>query len=103
MLLQGPTGEAGVEVAVIGSRDLREWFEVLHFTASTFARAFEILNGDFYFGLGCDVKSRSEWSSKELSPDTGRLLRVRGVVVPDSEIPSGEVPPSSSLGTGWPR
>jgi hypothetical protein len=103
VLLQGPPGEAGVEVAVIGSRDLKEWFEVLHFTALTFARAFEILNGDFYFGLGCDLKSRSEWSSKELSPDTGRLLRVRVVVAPESEIPSGEIPPSPPPGTESPR
>ncbi|WP_143177878.1 hypothetical protein [Cystobacter ferrugineus] len=47
------------------------WTEVFRFNRDTFARSFEELNGDFYFGLGChtDVQPAS----------TGSLLRVKRV------------------------
>lgn len=34
--------------------DVVEWTELFGFTAETFARSFEYLNGTFYFGLGCE-------------------------------------------------
>lgn len=45
------------------------WSEVFHFKQDTFARSFEELNGDFYFGLGCDTDV--------LAPSTGTILRLR--------------------------
>ncbi len=82
VLLQGPTDKKGIQIRVLASRDLDQWFDLLRFTAPTFARSFEILNGDFYFGLGCTVKSRSEWNPAELHPETGRLLRIKGGYLP---------------------
>jgi len=79
VLLQGPVTKEGIRTVVLGSRDMKEWTEILTFTASTFSRSFEFLNGDFYFGLGCDIKLRSGWVQEDLHPETGRLLRVRGI------------------------
>ncbi|XEC96005.1 hypothetical protein AB6A23_05405 [Paenibacillus tarimensis] len=45
------------------------WIELFRFSQDTFARSFEELNGDFYFGLGSDVEPLSESS--------GTILRVR--------------------------
>jgi len=45
------------------------WRELLRFQCSTFARSFALLNGDFYFGLGCETNL--------LSPATGGILRVK--------------------------
>ncbi len=55
-------------VHLFATRDLKSWTEQARFTADTFARSFAKLDGDFYFGLGCDPDS--------LSPATGRLLRL---------------------------
>ncbi|KAI9031482.1 hypothetical protein DFJ74DRAFT_764544 [Hyaloraphidium curvatum] len=45
-----------------------KWTEELRFSADTFARSFELLDGYFYFGLGCDPD--------RLVDSTGRILRV---------------------------
>lgn len=42
------------------------WSELFHFTAGTFARSFEYLDGTFYFGLGCETDV--------LAPETGDIL-----------------------------
>lgn len=55
-------------IRVLASKDLKQWRELLRFSQSTFARSFEILNGDFYFGLGCDTT--------RTPPETGNILRV---------------------------
>lgn len=68
-------------VRVVASDDGRGWWEVLSFRAATFARSFELLNGDWYFGLGCTVEHPGNWRLDELQPDTGTLLRVRGEYV----------------------
>lgn len=57
--------------------NLREMFE---FNASTFARSFEILDNDFYFGLGSEIENSKRWRQEELSPVTGQILRIRGVL-----------------------
>jgi hypothetical protein len=59
----------GFVVVVHGSRDLTEWKEIMRFDCDTFARSFEVLDGDFYFGLGCRAES--------LRDSTGRILRVK--------------------------
>ena len=45
--------EAGFENIVIQSSDARSWKEMLRFSSGSFARSFEFLNAQFYFGLGC--------------------------------------------------
>jgi len=55
-------------VHVFATRDLESFAEVCFFDAETFARSFETLNGDFYFGLGCDPD--------HLQGQTGRILKV---------------------------
>ncbi|UCD49177.1 MAG: hypothetical protein JSW27_16790 [Phycisphaerales bacterium] len=62
----------GAQVRVVRFHDkwLSSYEEVLYFEVPTFARSFEILDGDFYFGLGCSSRG-------ELPPATGDILRVR--------------------------
>ncbi len=48
------------------STETIEWKEAFNFTATTFARSFEYLNGVFYFGLGCETDV--------LAPATGNIL-----------------------------
>lgn len=50
------------------SDDLITWTELFRFKKDTFARSFEELNGDFYFGLGC--------YTDYLPPSTGTILMV---------------------------
>jgi hypothetical protein len=61
-------------IRVRATSDLLTWREVLKFRQPTFARSFEILGGDYYFGLGCNVTP--------LPLETGNILRVRGQAVP---------------------
>lgn len=55
-------------VQVFATADLKTWTEELRFVAPTFARSFEKLGGDWYFGLGSDPL--------ELNAATGRILKV---------------------------
>lgn len=56
---------------VYKSTDLQNWTELFRFNADTFARSFEELNGDFYFGLGCSLDV--------LPASTGNILKVAKV------------------------
>ncbi|MGZ8158429.1 MAG: hypothetical protein ACXWT1_08605 [Methylobacter sp.] len=71
-----------VKIKVLRSpvNDLENWDEVLEFTAHTFARSFEILDNDFYFGLGSEVENTKRWRQEELSPVTGQILRIRNAL-----------------------
>ncbi|MDR1671671.1 MAG: hypothetical protein LBR57_04035 [Alistipes sp.] len=72
VLISTPVTEGGFEVAVLATRDVDaanvEWLELLRFTAPTFARSFEYLDGAFYFGLGCEPA--------DLATATGDILTV---------------------------
>lgn len=48
--------------------DLQNWTELFRFNTDTFARSFEELNGDFYFGLGCNLTVKPT--------STGNILKV---------------------------
>jgi hypothetical protein len=84
LLLEGPQADRSlppeedrrVPIAVIATRDLTNWRPVLRFTAPTFARSFELVDGQFYFGLGCTLRNARKWEQNELHPATGTLLRV---------------------------
>ncbi|TAN68540.1 MAG: hypothetical protein EPN17_08790 [Methylobacter sp.] len=73
----------GVNIKVLRSTvdDLLNLSEVLDFTAHTFARSFEILDNDFYFGLGSEVENSKQWRQEELKPETGQILRIRNVLL----------------------
>ncbi len=43
----------GFENTLLESNDLLSWSEILHFSTASLARSFEVLDGKFYFGLGC--------------------------------------------------
>ena len=59
---------------------LTDWSEVLQFSAPTFARSFEALNDDFYFGLGCEIENPNHWKQLELRPETGQIIRIRHAI-----------------------
>jgi len=63
--------------------------ELFHFMSSAFARSFEEISGDFYFGLGYNVKSQRKWSVEEINPDTGRLLRINQQMIPKAPENTG--------------
>ena len=77
VLLDEP-GETTHRIRVMASSDGVAWSEILAFEAPTFARSFELLNGDFYFGLGCEVQHWRDSTLAELAPETGTILRMRG-------------------------
>jgi hypothetical protein len=59
----------GVWVWVVATKNFLVWEEILAFRAETFARSFERIQGDFYFGLGSD--------SERPSAAAGKILRVK--------------------------
>jgi hypothetical protein len=66
-------------VKVIRSRldKLTDWGDVFQFDAPTFARSFEVVNNDFYFGLGSEIVTPDRWQQSELRPETGEILRIQ--------------------------
>ncbi|MFD1952797.1 hypothetical protein ACFSL6_01045 [Paenibacillus thailandensis] len=65
------------------SKDGVRWSENFRFKQDTFARSFEEVKGDFYFGLGgdgdmqCTTKGNSTWcTSSEPDSATGTILKV---------------------------
>ena len=79
LLTDVPDAE-GTTVRILASSDGRAWSERLHFRSRTFARSFTLLDGDFYFGLGCEVADPGQWTMQELPPETGNILRVKRAV-----------------------
>lgn len=68
-----------VRVLRAGKENLAAWEEVLRFAAPAFARSFEVIGNDFYFGLGSEISDAVHWRQAELKPETGTLLRVRNL------------------------
>ncbi len=75
ILLDTPNNE-GTIVSVAESKDGVNWIELFKYQSTTFARSFAILNGDYYFGLGCEINDPSNWNKSELIPETGDILRI---------------------------
>lgn len=48
--------------------------EIFNFTSPALARSFEIFGGDFYFGMGSDLKSQRNWKVEDISEETGKVL-----------------------------
>ncbi|HHC11554.1 MAG TPA: hypothetical protein ENK79_02835 [Campylobacterales bacterium] len=57
--------------------NLIDWNELFYFKSISFARSFELLDGDFYFGIGSEIDNYKNWKQDELAPDTGNILRVK--------------------------
>ncbi len=72
VLISTKIGDTSYRNTVLLASDISaetiEWKEAFDFTATTFARSFEYLNGVFYFGLGCETDV--------LAPATGNILSV---------------------------
>lgn len=51
--------------------------EIFRFHYPSFARSFEVVNGDFYFGIGCEVKNPKSYTLDEIVPQTGNILRLK--------------------------
>jgi len=65
-----------IRVITSGIDDLILWEEIFNFNQTTFARSFEYIDGDYYFGLGTEIDDPDNWSQKELSTYTGEILRL---------------------------
>ena len=95
LLSKKTEGNPGIFVIkVIASEDLESWREILCFKHSTFARSFELVNGDFYFGLGTDIGNEYNLSSyksytDDISPEAGTILRVKSEAY--TSVPSSNV------------
>jgi hypothetical protein len=79
VLLNRPCRDGNFRVSVLETTDLDalgDWRERLWFTAPTFARAFEELDGDLYFALGSEIESEHLWLQDQLDPLTGLLLHL---------------------------
>lgn len=63
-------------VTVSSTSDLTNWVEEFRFDSPTFARSFEMVNNDFYFGLGTDTVT--------LSINSGDILRLKALASPTS-------------------
>lgn len=50
--------------------------EIFRFSYPSFARSFETMDGDFYFGIGCEVKHPKNYRQNEIAPQTGNILKV---------------------------
>ncbi|MGD8780169.1 MAG: hypothetical protein PVH88_14540 [Ignavibacteria bacterium] len=76
VLLNKEINEEEYVTMIYASNDLERWERVLEFNYTTFSRSFEIVNDDFYFGLGCEIQNPQEWSEEELRKETGTILKV---------------------------
>jgi len=77
LLLQDESKDKDCIIRVWTSKNLQNWSELFHFKYNTFARSFELLDGDFYFGMGCEVKDAAKWSQDELKPESGNIIRIK--------------------------
>ena len=66
--LETKKAEPAFTICVTGTKDLTTWERLFQFKAPTFARSFEYLDGNFYFGLGCEAD--------KTNPETGRIFRI---------------------------
>ena len=58
-------------------KDLKNVEELFDFDVSSFVRSFAIHDGSFYFSLGGEVANPWKWAPDEISPDTGKVYRIK--------------------------
>ena len=47
------------------------------FMTNTIVRSFELVDNNFYFGLGTNVKNKKKWKQKELHPNSGKVIMIK--------------------------
>lgn len=77
VLLEKKVDNNSIEISVLATKDMQNWQSVLSFYSTTFARSFEILNDDFYFGLGSEIEDILNWNKEDISSVTGEIIRVK--------------------------
>ncbi|MFH2124840.1 MAG: hypothetical protein ABIJ50_15330 [Pseudomonadota bacterium] len=75
VLTNRPKGQK-MEVSVLRSSDLEHWEELFYFESPLVVRSFALLQGDFYFSLGSEIKDLRRWKADELKEQTGDLLKL---------------------------
>jgi len=63
--------EGGCENSIYATKDTKTWRCVATFTTETFGRSMVAVNGDFYVGLGCNIRSPQPYPAS-----TGGILHV---------------------------
>ena len=78
-LLTSKTTRSGTNIEVLEfyANNLRTYKELFSFEYPTFARSFELLDGVFYFGMGCDVDEGNSWKMSDIKKETGDLVIYR--------------------------
>lgn len=66
-----------IEVLEFGTKNLTTYKELFSFNYPTFARSFELLEGVFYFGMGCDVDEGDNWKISDIKKETGDIIAYR--------------------------
>ena len=77
--------EGDYKITVSYSHDLVTWIELFRFDSDTYARSFELLEGVFYFGLGCD------YNTSFFPESTGNILALEGVIHSDVDLSEFQV------------
>jgi hypothetical protein len=91
LLASKRNGLGDYENIVYSSTNGTSYTEVFRFAATSFARSFEEVNGDFYFGMGTDTT--------ELSADTGKVYKVAAAAY----APASEPPVVNATRVSWLR
>lgn len=60
--------DADNKVKIWQSKGLKDWTQIFNFKTKGLARSFEIMNGDFFFGIGC--------TTVKLSNQSGNILKL---------------------------
>jgi hypothetical protein len=72
-----PDGSGNYTVRIRTTTDAASFPVLFEFTAPSWGLSFDILNGDFYIGLGTTNGTISTTGPSTVNPDTGRLYRVQ--------------------------
>jgi len=78
VLVSVDKGETGTLIQVLRApqTNLNDLQEMFRFTYASFARSFELADGDFYFGIGSEVNNPKKFRTEEISPSSGDILRL---------------------------
>ncbi|HEY9826006.1 MAG TPA: hypothetical protein V6D19_11195 [Stenomitos sp.] len=81
---------------VYQSTNLVDWSRLFEFTRPAFARSFETVNGDFYFGMGIDWKNeaqRRNYTFNGAVEEAGNIYRVKRTMPQAKPSPTFSPPP----------
>ncbi|MFA6197308.1 MAG: hypothetical protein WC656_11775 [Sulfurimonas sp.] len=66
-----------IEVLEFVSNDFSTYKELFSFEYNSFARSFELHEGNFYFGIGSDVDEGDVWKMEDIKKETGNILKYK--------------------------